>query len=53
MADDQVENKKEILNNNTDTISIIGRTELEDFKVYSDAKVTLRRVLVTLEWLGN
>ena len=34
------------MNNNTDTISIIGRTELEDVKVYSDEKLTLRRVFI-------
>ena len=34
----QAENKKEILNNNKDTISIVGRTELEDVRVYSNEK---------------
>ena len=29
------ENKKEILNNNKDTISIVGRTELEDVRAWS------------------
>ena len=28
VTNDQAENKKEILNNNADTISIVGRTEL-------------------------
>ena len=42
VTNDRTGNKKEIVNNNTDTISIVGRIELEDIRVYSDDKVTLR-----------
>ena len=46
----KVENKKEILNSNTNTISIVGRTELQDVRVDSDEKSdTEKRVLLTLE----
>ena len=44
---DQADIKKQILNKNTDTISIVGRTELEEFILMK--KVTLRRILLTLE----
>ena len=49
LAKDKAQNKKEILNSNTNIISIVGGMELEDVRIDSDEKVTLRRVLLTLE----
>ena len=43
---DKAENKKEILNNNINTISIVGRTELEDVRVYSDEKSDIEKSIV-------
>ena len=48
---DKAENKKEILNNNINTISIVERTELKMLELILMKKVTLRRVLLTLESL--
>ena len=48
VTNDQAENKKEILNNNEDTISIVGRTELEDVRVYSDEKRDIEKSIVNV-----
>ena len=38
LTKDKAENKKEILNSNTNTISIVGGTKLEDVRIDSDEK---------------
>ena len=48
VTNDQAENKKEILNNTKDTISIVGRTELEDVRVYSDEKRDIEKSIVNV-----
>ena len=45
---DKAENKKEILNSNTNTISIAGRTELEDVRVDSDEKSDIVKSIVNI-----
>ena len=53
VANDHAENKKEILNNNTDTISIVERTELEDAGVYSDEKSDIEKSIVNVGMTGQ
>ena len=50
---DKAENKKEILNNNTNTIGIVGRTELEDVRAYSDEKTDLEKSIVNIGMTGQ
>ena len=45
---DKAENKKEILNSNINTISTVGRTELEDARVYSDEKSDIEKSIVNV-----
>ena len=45
---DKAENKKEILNNNINTISIVERTELEDARAYSDEKSDIEKSIVNV-----
>ena len=53
VTNDQAENKKEILNNNTDTISIVGRTELEDGRVYSHENSDTEKSIVNVGMTGK
>ena len=50
---DKAENKKEILNSNTNTISIVGRTELEDVRVDSDEKSDIEKSIVNVGMTGQ
>ena len=54
---DQAENEKEIVNNNTDTIDIAGRTGLGDARVYSDEKSNIGKTIVhvgaTGQWISS
>ena len=43
-----MENKKEILNSNTNTISIVGRTELQDVRVDSDEKSDIEKSIANV-----
>ena len=50
---DKAENKTEILNNNTTTIGIVGRTELEDVRVYYNEKSDLEKSIVNIGMTGQ
>ena len=50
---DKAENKKEILNSNTNTISIVGMTELEDVRVDSDEKSDIEKGIVNVGMTGQ
>ena len=50
---DQAEKKKEILNSYTNTISIVGRTELEDVRVDSDEKSEIGKSIVNVLITGQ
>ena len=50
---DKAENKKEILNNITNTIGVVGRTELEDVRAYSDEKTDLEKSIVNIGMTGQ
>ena len=52
VTNDQAENEKEALNNNTDTISIIERTELKDVRVYSGEKSDIEKSTVNVGMTG-
>ena len=41
------------MNNNTDTISIVGRIELKDIRVYSDEKSDIERSIVNVGMTGQ
>ena len=50
---DKAENEKEIFNSNTNTISIVGRTELEDVRVDSDEKSEIEKKIVNVGITGQ
>ena len=41
------------MNTNTDTISIVGRTELKDVRVYSDEKSDIERSIINVGMIGQ
>ena len=47
------ENKKEILNSNTNTISIVGGTDLEDVRIDSDEKSDIEKSIVNVGMIGQ
>ena len=53
VAKDQGGCKKEILNDNTDTISVVERTELEDVKVYSGEESAIENSFVHVGMTGQ
>ena len=50
---DKAENKNEILNSNTNTISIVGRTVLEDVRVDSDEKNDIEKSIFNIGMTGQ
>ena len=53
VTNDRAENKIQILNKNTDTISTVGSTELEDVRVYSDEKSDIEKSIVNVRVTGQ
>ena len=53
LTKDKAENKKEILNSNTNTISIVGGTELEDVRIDSDEKSDIEKSIVNVGMIGQ
>ena len=53
VTNDRAENKIQILNKNTDTISTVGSTELEDVRAYSDEKSDIEKSIVNVRVTGQ